>query len=525
MLIVVVLLSLAAYKYSELMLAEYRASDSYSRTAQAKALADSGINYTAALLSDPTAFTSTLNSNPWDNASVFQDILVQDNDAATRRGRFSILTIRDPNDPLFLTQPYRFGVTDEAGKLNLNALMTLATTDTVRLNMLMQIPGMTEPIANCILDWLDNSSSIPRTNGPGAKDETYMALDPPYHVKNGPMDSLEELLLIQGVTPQLLYGSDVNRNGVQDPGEDNGNATGDPNTDLLGWQQYLTIYSRQPNLSNEGNPRIFLNDSNLTNLYTNLQNAVGGDLALFIVGYRLYGGSTGTTNASGRSSQTFKRLSGATAGSVTTQINTAMQSANAQSWNRNKISSLFTLTTQQVTVTVPNTSGGGSTSQTLPNPLMDPTQSAALLPILFDQTTTTQQSDLTPRININTASQIVLSMLPNLQPADVQQIVQAQQMYQQQVTSGGQPDPMFQTPAWLLTQTTLPIKTLSAIESFITAQSQVYSFMSLGYFDGPGPTVRIQAVVDANNGRPHIVFYRPMTELGKGFNLPKATGQ
>ena len=52
-LIVVALLSLAAYHFSERMMAEYQAMDSYTRTAQAKSLADSGIHYTAALLSDP----------------------------------------------------------------------------------------------------------------------------------------------------------------------------------------------------------------------------------------------------------------------------------------------------------------------------------------------------------------------------------------------------------------------------------------------------------------------------------------
>ena len=35
-----------------------------------------------------------------------------------------------------------------------------------------------------------------------------MSLDPPYNAKNGPLDSIEELLFVQGVTPQLLFGND-----------------------------------------------------------------------------------------------------------------------------------------------------------------------------------------------------------------------------------------------------------------------------------------------------------------------------
>ena len=43
-LVVVVVLSLAAYRFSDLMLAEYRAADSYTRSVQARALADSGVH-------------------------------------------------------------------------------------------------------------------------------------------------------------------------------------------------------------------------------------------------------------------------------------------------------------------------------------------------------------------------------------------------------------------------------------------------------------------------------------------------
>src|SRR3954447_319165 len=119
-LIVVVLLSLAAYKYSEYMFSEYRAADSYSRTTQARALADSGLHYACALLGNRDLVQSTLNNNPWNNPTYFQGILVHDDDVAIRRGRFSIMTLRDPDDPAFVGQPYRFGVADESGKLNLN---------------------------------------------------------------------------------------------------------------------------------------------------------------------------------------------------------------------------------------------------------------------------------------------------------------------------------------------------------------------------------------------------------------------
>jgi hypothetical protein len=53
----------------------------------------------------------------------------------------------------------------------------------------------------------------------------------------------------------------------------------------------------------------------------------------------------------------------------------------------------------------------------------------------------------------------------------------------------------------------------------------VYRFQALGFFEGGnGPTARVEAVVDANNGRPRIVYYRPLTAVGSGFD-PNALGQ
>src|SRR5205807_3053624 len=75
-LVVVVLLTLAAYQYSELMLAEYKAATSFGRAAQARAAAESGANYAAMLLSDKNAFTNTLGGNPHDNPTAFKSIPV-----------------------------------------------------------------------------------------------------------------------------------------------------------------------------------------------------------------------------------------------------------------------------------------------------------------------------------------------------------------------------------------------------------------------------------------------------------------
>ena len=59
----------------------------------------------------------------------------------------------------------------------------------------------------------------------GAEIDYYSALAPAYAPKNGPLETVEELLLVRGVTPQLLFGADINRNGQLDPHEQTDDST------------------------------------------------------------------------------------------------------------------------------------------------------------------------------------------------------------------------------------------------------------------------------------------------------------
>src|SRR5262249_40885991 len=188
----------------------------------------------------------------------------------------------------------RFGLIDEASKININAMLQIDPTGTVAYNMLMKFPNMTPDAADSIIDWID-SDDDPRPNG--AESSYYLGLSPPYRCKNGPLDSVEELLLVKGVTPQFFFGTDFNRNWIQDPGEDVGSGW-DP-----GWASYLTVYSREQNIDNSGNPRIFLNDSNLQTSYSNLNTALSQALANYIVLYRTQ--NSGSTTGGPTSTMTI----------------------------------------------------------------------------------------------------------------------------------------------------------------------------------------------------------------------------
>jgi hypothetical protein len=86
-------------------------------------------------------------------------------------------------------------------------------------------------------------------------------------------------------------------------------------------------------------------------------------------------------------------------------------------------------------------------------------------------------------------------------------------------SSSSAPDPIYQTPGWLISKASLSPTLVKELEQYITTRSQIYRLQSIGYFDGPGPTSRIEAVIDVNKGRPRILYWRDISELGKGFDL------
>ncbi len=59
-------------------------------------------------------------------------------------------------------------------------------------------------ITGSILDWIDQDDD---THIGGVESDFYQRLNPPYSAKNGPLDDLSELLMINGVSPEMYWGS------------------------------------------------------------------------------------------------------------------------------------------------------------------------------------------------------------------------------------------------------------------------------------------------------------------------------
>lgn len=155
----------------------------------------------------------------------------------------------------------RYGITPEGGKLNLNVSTEKQLTD--MLTPLLTEMGVQNPqdIINAIIDWRDGDDDMREG---GAENEYYHTLKPAYNCKNGPFDTIEELLLVKGVTPAILYGEDVNRNGILDTNENDGDASFpdyDNGDGVLnqGIAAFLTVHARDFDRSIDNKQKLNLN--------------------------------------------------------------------------------------------------------------------------------------------------------------------------------------------------------------------------------------------------------------------------
>ena len=98
---------------------------------------------------------------------------------------------------------YEVAIRGESGKLDINTV-----PDIILKNLLMNAgvkDGDADIIVDSIMDWKD-PDDLHRMHG--AESDYYMSLPNPYKAKNAGFEALEELLLVRGVTPELLYGGE-----------------------------------------------------------------------------------------------------------------------------------------------------------------------------------------------------------------------------------------------------------------------------------------------------------------------------
>ena len=511
-LVVISLLSLAVLTFSQLTLTENTATKLVTRQAQARALADSGVELIQRFMTLPLETREDAGGH-LDNPARFQQQLVLDSPIARNRGRFTIVSSKVDGGDL---AGVRFGVEDESTKLNLNTLMFAEkNVPGSGRTLLMALPGMTEDIADAILDYIDEDSD-PRELG--AESEYYTSLTPAYNCKNGPLETVDELLLIKGVTPALLYGADTNRNGMIDPAEENnpklsesGNAP--PEADR-GWSAYVTLYSLEANLKADGTQRINLNGDDMQVLFDEVSTAMNEKYATFIVAYRQYGPYTGNQ--------------------IGTQQSTVQLDFTKKP--KTKLASVLDLVGAKVQITNNTTggsgggtsgggsSGGGSGNQSssrgqtggvfLESPFAEePGMMATYLPLLLDNTTTNTSPTIPGRININQASAVILKGIPGMD----QELVTAIEGARDITSSLGVQGQKHET--WLLQQGLVTLPEMKALMPYVCGGGSVYRAQVIGYFDQDGPACRVEAVVDTSSNQARVVFWRELSHLGRGYPL------
>jgi general secretion pathway protein K len=101
-------------------------------------------------------------------------------------------------------------IMSEAGKININTISEMTLRKIIGN---LGLEGETRDIVvDSILDWID-PDDFRRING--AENDYYQSLKEPYYCKNGNLDSIEELLLVRGVTPELFYGRKGTKTGEE----------------------------------------------------------------------------------------------------------------------------------------------------------------------------------------------------------------------------------------------------------------------------------------------------------------------
>ena len=571
-LLVIAGVSLGAMTLLETMVVAKDSSQLGTQQTQAKYVADSGIEFLRYFL----AFSKNQQDEMggWrENPQMFQAMNVIPDSDPMRIANFTMIS---PNlDETGQFSGIRYGLQNESARLNLNALVVIdesyggaaatmaalgsadadlsslgissevveeatGTTDLQNLgrSLLMGLPGMTEDVADAILDWIDEDDE-PREYG--CEVEYYSQLPTPYEPANGPIQSVEQLLLVRGVTPELLFGLDQNRNGVLDQGEMNsmsggmmpmGNSamsstSGSSSTsstgeeisqpDPLGWAQYLTLHSAEKNVDRDGNPRVHLNQEDLELLEEELVTALGNETwATFIVAYRKAGKSGGSAAMStGDSGDGSGSTGGDTAGGGTAGGQSGGESLPWNSAFFDSVSGEASVTLSQVLdlvdATIEVDLNGEQTTYISPF-TSDPAAMAIYMPVLMDKVTTVEGTAIPGRISVNDCPRAILLGIPSMTEEIVDAIIEAR------ADQSDSENRKFES--WLVVEGHITIDQMRTLAPLITGGGNVYRAQIIGYFEQGPAFCRAEVIVDGSADVPTVRMYRRLDHLGRGFSVP-----
>ena len=338
------------------------------------------------------------------------------------------------------------GISDEESRLNVN----VATAEE-----LTKLNGLTTDIAAAILAWRGE----PGSNSMGANADYYASLQPPYQPRNGPFQTVRELLMVRGVSPDLLFGNDPRQNGFL-PAADNDeeNPAGADNLPADadgGWASTLTVDSSDANVNAAGADRVNIQTADETSL--SAVNGITPEIARAIVQFR----------------------------------------------NQNQfqsIADLLDVTPPQNQNSRAGTSGAVSSGQ--PDPLAGTGSGSrvideTLLMEIADDLTVTSDRNQAGLINPNTASLETLLCLPGMDRELAQAII-----------SFARSQGSFSNIAWLLKVPGMDRQLFKQIAPFVTTRSETFRILSEGRIKSTGTSQRIQVTVRVSQSDVTTLSYR-----------------
>jgi len=199
---VLVLLSLIGLAFVRTVRVDIRIARYHKNNLQALLLAKSGLTVIMADLSrDNNEFDSLSEDYLKKYFYTKEEIEKRTLSNSVHRSQVREFEFKDKDGKLIGT--YSIKITDEMGKFPINAVDE-AMDSMVKYLFDSINSDNKESIVGSLLDWID-SDDLHRLNG--AEEDYYKGIANPYECKNGPLDTVEEMLLVKGITPDVFYGS------------------------------------------------------------------------------------------------------------------------------------------------------------------------------------------------------------------------------------------------------------------------------------------------------------------------------
>ena len=448
------------------MQAETTAAGGTGQSEQAHAAAISGLRKAVMILAD-TPHDAVL----WyDNEDLFRSQFVCDD--GTNQWFFTIFAANEFDD-----EDVRYGLTDLGGRINLN----FADEAT-----LMGLPNMTRELAHHLIDYRDADADamdegLEEQQMDDAAGRTWV-------VKNGPLATLEELLLIKGYDATIVYGEDANFNGMLDPNEDDEDDVFPPDdgNGVLnrGLRGCAVAVSYGPDVGKSGRGRYNLNlDSGAAaraglssktqefiKLYRSEENMFVHPSQLLEMRYRLK-----STVYEERSRRSSRRRRGSRARRVKYAAGTWIDSG----VDRGSLAKVMDKLT--------TASSGGR----------------GILP---------------GRVNVNTAPADALMAIPGIDVGLAEAIVTDRQELTGEFLDEERTDARATT-AWLYTEGLVDAETFRTIAPKLCARGYQYHVQCVGFGWPSGRFCVIEAVVDIAGPKPRVTYLRDITRLGLPFAI------